>query len=57
MQITNIWLIYSKIFLIYASLLTGAALVFLREVVMNQQYGLEVLKHQLHVMLIHMVVI
>ena len=57
MQITNTWPNYSKISHIYAKLLTGAVLVFLKEVVMNQQYGLEVLKHQHPVILIRMGVI
>ena len=57
MPITNTWPNYSKTSHIYAKLLTGAVLVSLKEVVMNQQYGLEVLKHQHPAILIHMAVI
>ena len=57
MQITNTWQSYSKIFHTYDNLLTGIVLDFLKEVVINQQYGLEVTKHLHLAILTHMAVI
>ena len=57
MQITNTWQNCSETFHTFVDQSNGTVLDFHKEVVMNQQFGLGVLKHQHLAMSIPMVVI